>query len=66
MKAFLEVILISLTLRARTVFKIFEKSQPISLFWFAAQQQTTASRRQKFDLFYPEFSSEFKELTLTI
>ena len=28
-------------------------------------QQTSTSRRQKFDLFYPKFSPEFNELSLT-
>ena len=46
-------------------FKIFEKLQPISLYWFAAQQQTSTSRQQKFDLFYPTFNPEFNELSLT-
>ena len=55
---------LSLTLRVRTVFKIFEKTQPISLYWFAAQQQTSTSRRQKFDLFYSKLVSEFNELSL--
>ena len=37
----------------------------ILLYWFAAQQQTSTSRRQKFDLFDPKFSSEFNKLILT-
>ena len=45
-------------------FKSFEKWQPIFLHWFVAQQQTSTSRRQKFDLFYTEFSPEFNELSL--
>ena len=45
-------------------FKIFEKIQPISRYWFAAQQQTSTCRRQKFALFYPEFTPEFNELSL--
>ena len=43
-KAFLEVGLVLLTLTARTVFfffLVFEKTQAISLDWFAAQQQTS-------------------------
>ena len=51
-KAFLEVTLVSLTLGKRTVFKIFGKTQAISLYWFPAQQQTSTSRRQKLDSFY--------------
>ena len=42
MKAFLEVDLVG-------------KTQPISLSWFPARQQTSTSRRQTFDLFYPKF-----------
>ena len=55
-KVFLEVTLVSLTLRARTVFSNFN--------WFALQQQFSTSRRQKFDLFYPKLSVEFNELSL--
>ena len=55
----------ALTLRARTV-KIFEKMQVVSLYWFAAQQQTSTSRRQKFDLFDLKFSTEFSELSLKL
>ena len=50
-----------LTLRARTV---FEKTQVVSLYWFAAQHQTSTSRRQKFDLLDLKFSTEFNELSL--
>ena len=40
----------------------------ISLYWFAAQQQqqTNSFRRQKFGLFYLEFSAEFNELALNV
>ena len=55
-KVFLEVTLVSLTLRARTVFSNF--------YWFAVQQQFSTSRRQTFDLFYPKFSVELNELSL--
>ena len=44
--------------------KIFEKTQPILLHWFAVQQQTNASRRQKLDLFHPKFSAKFNKLSL--
>ena len=44
-------------------FKFFEKTQLISLHWFAAQQQSSSSRRQKFYLFPLKFSS-FNELSL--
>ena len=36
----------------------------ISLCWFAAQQQTSACRRQKSGLFYLEFSADFNEFAL--
>ena len=58
-KVFLEVTITSLTLRAWIVFKNFEKLQPILMYWFATQEQTSTSRRQKGDLFYPKFSREF-------
>ena len=32
--------------------KIFENTQALLLYWFAAQQQTFISRRQKFGLFH--------------
>ena len=47
-------------------FKFFEKTQPIQLYWFAAQQQTSTYRLKKSDLFYPRFSSEFNELRLKL
>ena len=50
-KAFFEGTLASLTLRARTVFKIFEKTQAISLFWLAVQEQTSTSRPQSWTCF---------------
>ena len=37
--------------------------QPILLYWFDAQQQTSLSTRQKLDLTYPNFSSEFNKLS---
>ena len=40
-------------------FKIFEKTQLVSLNWLTAQQQTSTSRHEKFDLFYPKLSSQF-------
>ena len=45
-------------------FKMFEKTQAIFLYWFAAQQQIGTLRRQKFGLFYVEFSAEVNELSL--
>ena len=36
----------------------------ISLYWFAAQQQTNLFRRQKFGLVYLKFSAEFNEFSL--
>ena len=52
---------ISLTLRVHTV---FEKTQATSMRWFAEQQQTSTSRRQKCDLLFPIFSAEFNEHSL--
>ena len=52
-KALLEVILVSLTLKPHTVFVfvlIFEKTQAILWYCFAAQQQTVTCRRKKFGL----------------
>ena len=34
----------------------------ILLYWFAAQEQTSTFKRQKFVLFYLEFNAEFNEL----
>ena len=45
-------------------FKIFEKMQAISLYWFATQQQTSTFRQQKCGLFYLKFNAEFNELSL--
>ena len=45
-------------------FKNFEKTQPNSLYWFAAEQQTSASRLQNVDFPYVELSHGFKELSL--
>ena len=39
--------------------------QAILQYWFAAQQQASTFRRQKFDLFYLKFSAEFNELSLS-
>ena len=38
--------------------------QPISLHWFAVQQQISTLKRQKFGWFYVKFSAEFNELSL--
>ena len=43
---------------------VFEKTQATSLRWFAEQQQTSSSRRQKCDLLFPKFSAEFNEHSL--
>ena len=64
-KAFLEVTLVSLTLRVRT-FNIFEKAEAISLYWFAAQQQTSTSRPEKFDLSYAKNSPRFNEFNFKL
>ena len=64
-KAFLEVTLVSLTLRVHTIFLILVETQTILLYWFAAQQQTSTSRWQKLDLLYPK-SSPFSLLNLVL
>ena len=46
-------------------FKSFENMKIVSLYWFTAQQQTIILTRQRFGLFYPKFSVEFNELSLT-
>ena len=38
--------------------------QPLLLYWLAAQQQTSTSRRKKFDLFNLKFDPEFHEFGL--
>ena len=38
--------------------------QTISLYWFAAQQQTSTLARQKSRFFYAKFSAEFNEISL--
>ena len=38
----------------------------ISLYWFAAKQQTSTFRRQKFGLFYLEFSAEINKVILNV
>ena len=43
---------------------VFEKTQATSMRWFAEQQQTSTSRRQKCDLLFPIFSAEFNEHSL--
>ena len=45
--------------RTLFLFLIFEKTQVISLYWFAAHHQTITSRWQKLDSIYPKFSAEF-------
>ena len=34
------------------------------MYWFAAEQQTSTFKWQKFGLFYLKFSAEFNELSL--
>ena len=38
--------------------------QAISLYWFAAQQQTSTFIWQNFSLFYAKFSAKFNEISL--
>ena len=66
MKAFLEVALVSLTLKAGTVFFFFFKYTTNFLYWFDVQYQTSKCRWKNFDLFYPNFSSEFDEPSLKL
>ena len=40
-----------------------QKMPVISLYWFAAQQQTSTLRRQKYRSIYSKFSVELSELT---
>ena len=42
-------------------FRIFEKMQVISLYWFAAQQQTITFRRQNTWHFCLQFRADFNE-----
>ena len=66
LKAFLMVSLVSLSLRLRQCFRIFEKLKAIWLYWFAAGQQSGTFRCQKFELFFLEFSRELNELGFNI
>ena len=49
----------------RTIFKLILKTQLISVYWFAGQQQTSTRRTQKIDLYYQRFIPEFNELGLS-
>ena len=42
----------------------FLKKEVISMYWFVAQQQSSAFRRQKDDLFYLKFSAESNGFSL--
>ena len=44
--------------------KIFEKRQIVLLYWFAAQQQSSTLRQQKFPSFYSKFNARSDELNL--
>ena len=59
MKAFLEASLVSLTLRARTVFKKFLKKSRQFRFSGLLPQQTSTPTRQKVGFFYAKVSAEF-------
>ena len=39
--------------------------QPFSLYWFAAQQQTTTSGKQKFDFCYQKLDPELIQFSTT-
>ena len=63
-KTFFEETLVSLTLEWALSLNIFGKTQPILLYWFAAQQQTSTSIRQKCGFFQPKCYLVFNELFL--
>ena len=67
-KVFLEVTFISLTLREGTVFFNFlkKRSQFACTAFLATQQQTITTRLQKFDSFYPNFSSKFNKVKVSL
>ena len=44
-------------------FEISKKMPVISMYWFAAQQQTSTYQRQKYRPIYSKFSVEQSELT---
>ena len=50
---------------ARTDFKVCEKIQTISQYWFAVLEQTVTIRRQNFDVFYLKFSPNLINLVLS-
>ena len=52
-----------LTLKCALRFEISKKMPIISLYWFAAQQQTSTYNRQKSRTNYSKFSVEWSELT---
>ena len=57
------VILLLLTLRTRSSVWNLKKMPVISLYWFAAEQQSSTCRRQKSHSIYSIFSVEENELT---
>ena len=54
-------ILICSVIAHTSFFKIFEKMPVISLHWFAAQQQNSSLRCQKYNLFRSKFFVESNE-----
>ena len=66
MKASLEDSLVHYPLERGLCFKSFENLKVVSLYWFAAQQQTSTLTRQKFGLFYRKLNVKFNELILNV
>ena len=67
LKSFLEVTLVSLTLRACTIFffnYFIKKMEAISLYLFAAKQQTSRYRQQKFEWIDVKTSAEHNKISL--
>ena len=57
------VISLLLTLERALQFEISKKMPVILLYWFAAHQQTSTLRRQKFRSIYSKCSVELSEIT---
>ena len=63
MKTFLELSLVSITLRLALFLKLFEKILALSLYWLSAQQETSTLTQKNFSSFYVNFSAEFIKTT---
>ena len=62
LKVFSAIILLLLTLRTRSSVWNLKKTPAISLYWFAAQQQTGTCRRQTSGSIYSKFSGKENEV----